>query len=102
MPSSFAEQSMPCESTPRSAACLISTPFGSFAPTFASGALMPARDVRGAAHDLQRRAAGVDRAYAQLVRVRMLFERDDLRDDDAGERRSNRIDLFHFEAGHGQ
>jgi len=29
---------MPRESTPRSAACLISMPFGSFAPIFASGA----------------------------------------------------------------
>ena len=41
MPSSFAEQSMPKLSTPRSAACLISMPLGSFAPTVASGTLSP-------------------------------------------------------------
>ena len=41
--SSRAEQSMPNDSTPRSLACLISMPPGSFAPTVASGAFMPAR-----------------------------------------------------------
>ena len=42
-PSSRAEHSMPNDSTPRSFALRISMPPGSFAPTVASGAFMPAR-----------------------------------------------------------
>ena len=43
MPSSFAEHSMPCESTPRSLAALMAMPPGSVAPTVASGAFRPGR-----------------------------------------------------------
>src|SRR5439155_20983706 len=40
-PSSFAEHSMPCDSTPRIDAGVIGTPPGSFAPTSAQGTTMP-------------------------------------------------------------
>src|SRR6185312_14525102 len=43
MPNSFAEQSMPNDSTPRSLAALIETSPGNCAPTVASGTLMPTR-----------------------------------------------------------
>ncbi len=42
-PSSFAEQSMPNDSTPRSVAALIAMPPGSVAPTVATGAASPTR-----------------------------------------------------------
>src|SRR5690606_29306906 len=42
-PSSLAEQSMPCDSTPRSLARRIARPPGSAAPTTASGAFRPTR-----------------------------------------------------------
>src|SRR5690348_10531695 len=51
MPSSLAEHNMPRDSTPRSFAVLMVTPFGNLAPTVASGATRPARAL-GAPHTI--------------------------------------------------
>ncbi len=59
--------------------------------------------VRRAAHDVQQGAgAGIDLAHVQAVGVRVLDHFLDFGHHHVGERRRNRFDLFHFQAGHGQ
>jgi hypothetical protein len=61
------------------------------------------RDIRRAAHDVQRRArAGVDLAHVEFVRVRVLDDFQHLADDDLRGRRGSRPQVFHFEARHRQ
>ena len=77
--SSFAEQSMPCESSPRSFDSLIVKPPGSFAPGSASGTLSPSLIILRAADDLARAGAVVHLANAQPVGIRMRRGGEDLR-----------------------
>ena len=65
---------MPCDSTPRSFARLISKSPGSFAPMTATGTSWPAATFLRSADDLQLFArANVNLANVQLIRIRMLL-----------------------------
>src|SRR5450631_2635474 len=66
MPSSAAEQSMPCDSTPRIAALRITMPPGSSAPTSAHGTRMPGATL-GAPHTID---SGAPRPASTLQTVR--------------------------------
>ena len=103
MPSSFAEQSIPADSTPRIVAFAMTMPPGSRAPGSAQGDLHADGRVRRAADDRERRTgARVDAADAQALGVGMRRDRVDPRDHDAGERRCGACRVLDFEARHRQ
>ncbi len=61
------------------------------------------RDIGRAAHHLQRLAlAQRHAAYAQLVGIGMLFERNDLADTQVGQPRAQALDRVDLQTGHGQ
>ena len=99
-PSSRAEHNIPDDSTPRSFACLISIPFGSFAPMSASGAFMPTRTfgapqtICSSSRPFQTRQTLSFSASGCLV-TRLHFADDDIR-----ERRRCRLNGFDFEPDH--
>ncbi len=94
---------MPFDSTPRSAAFLISMPFGIVVPTVASGAFNPSR-----AFGAPQTMVNVSPAPTATWHTRSLSafgcgsQPTISRDDDAIERRTERLDAFDFEPGHGQ
>ena len=103
MPSSFAEHSIPRDSTPRIVARLIATPPGSTAPSSAHGASMPTAAL-GAPHTIAS-ASGPPTSTVH-TRRRSAFgcgaTAVDARDDHAGERRRRRRGLLDLEARHRQ
>jgi hypothetical protein len=70
-------------------------------------ALHAAARVGRAAHDLDRlfafrHLADIDHAHAQAIRVRMLFGRDDIGDDERLQQRGLVLDALDLEPDHGQ
>ncbi len=103
MPSSFAEHSIPCDSTPRTLARVITSPAGSRAPTVAQGAFIPATAL-GAPQTIGKPLGhtDVDDADLQPIGVRVRIDALDVADDDPREGRGGERRFLDFEPGHRQ
>ena len=102
-PSSRAEHSMPCDSTPRMFVRRMARPPGSCAPSTAQGTSSPAAAF-GAPQTIVSAlgAADIDRAHAQAVCVGVLLDAFDPADHHARERRGGGRDVLDLEPRHRQ
>ncbi len=103
MPSSFAEQSMPCDSAPRTLVRLIARPPGSVAPSSAQGTCMPAAAF-GAPQTIDSGAAAPASTVQSDSRSALGCGATaiDAADDDAGERGRRGHRFLDLESGHRQ
>ena len=103
MPSSFAEHSMPNDSTPRSFAALIVMPPGSFAPTMASALFDADARIGRPADDLQRLALPRrDAAHLQLVGLRDASRRSRISATTTPEKAGAAGSTLRLQPGHGE